>query len=359
MDVNTGNSPAYRKMHVIGPRQAIALDEVSTQQREAKAMRDYNPTVNAMVEAQTNIKDILENAPTEPSNPRKRKAGGRRKAGASTSLSLYNACMERLQALKSQFDSSYEPLLQLLMNHNVAKAPVADGAAAAPAPAAPAAPAAGGPPAAAAAALPAVAQIAMMGTPLRPATIPTPTGTATQYADLPESVGVLPKAYQERYKDLRGYMTKDPSVFKLAPKGQLVVKDTVIPGSSFNDLVRGLYVAARGKKPTPAGMTEFLEALNTVGVPSSLLSAISVRSQYAGIQAASRIDTPSTSAPSSEKKVKADDKKVQVQFLPTKVLTGKRSSSLPKFAVQQTGKGKGKGHTDCFPGKPVKCLRLY
>ena len=94
-------------------------------------------------------------------------------------------------------------------------------------------------------------------------------------------------------------MTKDPSVFKLAPKGQLVVKGTVVPDSSFNDLVRGLYVSARGKKPTAAGMTEFLEALNSVGVPSTLLSAMSVRSQYAGIQAASRMDKPSTSAPSS------------------------------------------------------------
>ena len=144
MDVNTGNSPAYRKMHVIGPRQAVALDEVSTQQREAKAMRDYNPTVNAMVEAQDNIKDILENATSEPSKSRKRKAGGRHKAGASTSLSLYNACFERLRALKTQFDSSYEPLLQLLMDHNVTQA-----APAAPAvPAAAVAPAARGPPAA-------------------------------------------------------------------------------------------------------------------------------------------------------------------------------------------------------------------
>ena len=238
-----------------------------------------------------------------------------------------------------------------MMEHNVAQTPVADGAAAAPAArAAPAAPAVvaapGGLPPAPAAALPAVAQVAMMGTPLRPATIPPPVGTPTQFMDIPESLGVLPKIYHERYKDLRGYMTKDPSVFKLAPKGQLVVKGTVVPDSSFNDLVRGLYVSARGKKPTAAGMTEFLEALNTVGVPSTLLSAMSVRSQYAGIQAASRMDKPSTSAPSSEKKkVKIDDQKVQVHFLPRKAQTGKGHT--------------GKAHTDCFPGTPVKCLRLY
>jgi hypothetical protein len=364
MEITQGKSPAYRKMHVVGPRQAIALDEISTQQRDAKAMRDYNPTVNAMVEAQSNIKDILEKATSDtPSKSRKRKAGGKPKVGASTSLSLYNACMERLHALKSQFDSSYEPLLQLMMEHNVAQTPVADGAVAPPAPAAPAAPAVvaapGGLPPAPAAALPAGAQIALMGTPLRPATIPSTVGTSTQYMDIPESLGSLPKIYHERYKDLRSYMTKDPYAFKLAPKGQVVFKGNVLPGSSFNDLVRGLYVTSRGgKKPTATGMTEFLEALNTVGVPNTLLSAMTARSQYAGIQAASRIDKPSTSAPSSEKKkVKEQiaDQKVQVHFLPPKVQTGKRSSSLPKTAVQQTGKGNTVG----FPGKPVKCLRLY
>jgi hypothetical protein len=217
-----------------------------------------------------------------------------------------------------------------------------------------------------------------MGTPLRPATIPPPTGTpSSQWTDLPESLGSLPKIYHERYKDLRGYMTKDPYAFKLAPKGQVVFKGNVVPGSSFNDLVRGLYVSARGKKPTPEGMTEFLEALSTVGVPSTLLSAVAVRSQYAGIQAASRMDKASTSAPSSEKKKVNEqiaDQKVQVHFLPPKVQTGKRSSSLPK----QSGSGKTsgcpntliskivagaeqarKGTTDSFPGKPVKCLRLY
>jgi hypothetical protein len=186
-----------------------------------------------------------------------------------------------------------------------------------------------------------------MGTPLRPATIPPPTGTpSSQWTDLPESLGSLPKIYHERYKDLHGYMTKDPYAFKLAPKGQLVFKGNIVPGSSFNDLVRGLYVSARGKKPTAEGMTEFLEALNTVGVPSTLLSSVAVRSQYAGIQAASRMDKPSTSAPSSEKKkAKIDDQKVQVHFLPRKAQTGKGHT--------------GKAHTDCFPGTPVKCLRLY
>jgi len=358
MEANTANPPAFRKMRVVGPRQAIALDEVKTQQRDAKAMRDYNPTINAMVEAQSNMKDILKDATSElPSKSRKRKAGGgRHKIGASTSMSLYNACIERLHALKSQFDSSYQPLLQLLMDNNVAQPAAAVAAIAAQAPPA-APPAAGAQPVANP--LPAVAQIAMAGTPLRPATIPPPNGgTQNQWMDIPDSLGSLPKVYQERYKELRSYMTKDPYLFKLAPKGQVVFKGEVVPDTSFNDLVRGLYVSARGRKPTPAGMSEFLQALNEVGVPSSLLSAVPIRSQYAGIQAASRLGKASTSSPSSEKPStsasstekkdddKVDDKKVQVKFLPPKAMRKGRS---------QTGHGK----TVCFPGRPVKCLRLY
>jgi hypothetical protein len=134
----------------------------------------------------------------------------------------------------------------------------------------------------------------------------------------------------------------------------VVFKGTVVPRSSPNDLVRGLYVSARGKKPTPEGMSEFLEAPSTVGVPSTLLSAVDVRSKYAGIQAASRIPKPSTSVPSSEKK-KIDEEKVQVHFLAPKVQAGKQSSSLPKYGALQTGKG----ISNSFIGKPVKCLRLY
>ena len=120
MDIGQDTSPAYRKMQVVGPRQAIALDDEKTQRKEAKALREYNPTVSAMVDVQSDMKEILDKAAPElPGKTRKRKLGGTgRKAGASASLALYNACLERLHALKSQFDSSYEPLLQLLMQNN-------------------------------------------------------------------------------------------------------------------------------------------------------------------------------------------------------------------------------------------------
>ena len=238
MDIGQDTSPAYRKMHVVGPRQAIALDDVKTQRKEAKALREYNPTVSAMVDVQSDMKEILDKAAPElPGKTRKRKLGGTgRKPGASASLALYNACLERLHALKSQFDSSYEPLLQLLMQSNAPPAAVAAAApvavpAAAPAPG-PAAPGPAAPAVVAAAPLPAGAQVALMGTPHRPPLVPTPLQTPVtpmQDVDITRSLGALPKTYHERFKDLHAYLVKDPSLIKLASKGQLAIRGTVIP----------------------------------------------------------------------------------------------------------------------------------
>jgi hypothetical protein len=111
--------------------------------------------------------------------------GGRRNVHASTSLSLYNPCAERFHALK---------FLTLRTTASVTraeqhwKAPAVRAVAAAPAAlAVVAASPAGAPPPAAADALPTVAQVAMLGTPFFPATVPPPVGTLTQYIDLPES----------------------------------------------------------------------------------------------------------------------------------------------------------------------------
>ena len=351
MDTGQDTTPAYRKMHVVGPRQAIALDDVKTQRKEAKALRDYNPTVSAMVDVQSDMKDILDKAATDAhTKPRKRKIGVTgRKVGASTSLALYNACLERLHALKSQFDSSYEPLLQLLTQNNApavapAAAPAAVAAAAPAPPAAAPAPPAGPAPAAP---LPAGAQVALMGTPLRPAAVPTPQQTPItpmQAVDITRSLAVLPKTYHERYTDLHRYLVKDPSLIKVASKGQLAIRGTVIPGSSFNDLVRALYVTPRSSKANTTGMSEFLEALSEVGVPKTLLSASAARTQYAGIRLANRDDQVSSSGYSSQKKKARDQSgngRVTAHFVPTK--------------TNQTGRGR----TDCFPGQPIKCLRLY
>ena len=130
MDIPLDRPAAVRKMKVLGPRQAVELQTIDTQRKQAKAMRDYNPTINAMAEAQAQMGSIIntaeQSAAAEPTvaGKRKRKTAPRPTMAASSSLALYNACLERLRALKSQFDHTYDPLLQLLVQ-NAAVAPVA------------------------------------------------------------------------------------------------------------------------------------------------------------------------------------------------------------------------------------------
>ena len=62
METQTDHKPSYRKMQVLGPRQAIALDDIATQRAEANALRDYNPVINAMAETKSEMRNILANA---------------------------------------------------------------------------------------------------------------------------------------------------------------------------------------------------------------------------------------------------------------------------------------------------------
>ena len=59
------------------------------------------------------------------------------------------------------------------------------------------------------------------------------------------SLGVLPKMYQERYGDLHQHRIKVPSLIQVANKGQLAILGTYTRGSSFNELVRALFVASQ------------------------------------------------------------------------------------------------------------------
>ena len=146
-----------------------------------------------------------------------------------------------------------------------------------------------------------------------------------QPVDMTRSLGVLPEMYHERFRDLHRYLVKDPSLIKVASKGQLAIRDIVIPGSSVSELVRALYVTPRSSKGTTIGMSEFLEALSEVGVPNSLFSSSAARTQYSGIRMANRDDQVSSSGYSSQKKKarnQSGNGKVQVHFLPAKSQTG-------------------------------------
>lgn len=120
-------------MQVVSARRAVALGDVKTHRKEAKALRDYNPRAGGMVDMHSDMKAILDKAtPDLHGKTRKREIACRgRKAAASASMTVCNARFERLRALKSQFDSPYEALLQPFMHRNAPPTAVAAAAIAA------------------------------------------------------------------------------------------------------------------------------------------------------------------------------------------------------------------------------------
>jgi hypothetical protein len=340
---------SYQKVVVLGPRQALAIRDIDEQHKQAKALRDYNPTLNAMADVQAEMRSVLNNAAQQQaqSTTKKRKRNG----NATAQLAHYNACLERLQALKSQFDTSYDPLLQLLMQNITAK-----GVAVAPK-ANPAAPAAAVPEAESAASSEAASEF---GTPPQASREPSPdrarvadealtppqsTAASTSAAaassarrsshgkstvELSQLLNVIPKKYREKAKQLYEYLERDPAVLHMSDNGRLVVNGSVVHGSSYIDAVRALYTRLLGGVETSTlGLGKLLDALNTLGVPPSLISSTAVRGQYM-------------------LRKKASSESVG--------LTGHTSRYEP-----QSGEGLVVNQlpSECFPGRPIKCLRLY
>ena len=69
----------------------------------------------------------------------------------------------------------------------------------------------------------------------------------------------------------------DPALIKLPSKNQKAIRGRVIQRSSFNDLVRPLFVTPRKGKVNTTGMSAFRQALSEVGVPSVLLRGSAAR----------------------------------------------------------------------------------
>jgi len=320
--------PAYRKMRVIGPRQAVALDDVVMQHTKANAMRDYNPTLNAMAQSQTEMHDILEHAPnaveSTQSLPKRKKRvrKGITQQGplysASSSVALHNACLERLRALKSQFDTSYEPLLQLLVANNTP--------AAAPAPPVVAPPVHAQPGVVAPANAPAPRTPAQGQAPTTPGTTPP---ERVHAIDVTRVLNTLPKVCRDKYAQLHEYIARYPNLVGITGNGRMVIRGVTVHGSTYSDVVRALYVTPRtlGVPATPVpGLYELVDVLTMIGAPRSLVSSTAARAQYAANLMQSRENLGDH---------------------PT------YSSSKPK---QQ---GRGRVDSPCFPGQPIKCMRMY
>jgi len=126
-------STPFINMKVTGPSSAA----MPAAQEQAMSMRTYmdnqDPTLSAMVATTAEMKNAIVRS-------RKRKS-------ATTALATFNLCMERLRALKSNFDHEHDGLMKVLSNFADAKATVEQPVQAPPQPAPVAMPAPPPPPA--------------------------------------------------------------------------------------------------------------------------------------------------------------------------------------------------------------------
>ena len=308
----------------------LAAKEIKAQHAYAQAARDYNPTLNAMADTQAEMCQVLDSytsIPATSNNGRSKavKLHNRIKGGidASASLAVYNACLGRLHALRSQFDSSYEPLLQLFMQ-NVVPAH-ADGAAVAPAAAAaaPAVPPLPPPPHVPPAQPPVL--FAQPGAPARG--VVQSTSASGRPVDLSRVLACLPKTHREKYRMLHDYIGKHPDVIGSTDRGRLTIHGNTVQDALFTDVVRALYANPRGTMSAiEPGLLELVGALREIGVPRTLISSSTARAQYA------------------------------LQGVPPHV----SSSSSTQTDVQRTSQaGTGNIGSCCFPMRARKRLRVY
>ena len=128
-----------------------------------------------------------------------------------------------------------------------------------------------------------------------------------------ETIDALPSQHRRKFAKLQeDYFSHNTGLVRVAPDGRLVIHNTAIPGSKFTDVIRALYVAPRGNVNSSTGVTglpQMLAALHEMNVPASLISSKVARAQY-------------------------------------------------MLSKKQQG-GSGHEKVPCFPGQPMKFLRLY
>jgi hypothetical protein len=144
----------------------------------------------------------------------------------------------------------------------------------------------------------------------------------------------LPRAHREKYTQVHDFIERNPGVIGSTAKGRLTIHGDTVEDASYRDVIRALYINPRGGMSVIApGLPEFVGALREIGVPRSLITSSTARAQYASMA------TPATQVPN---------------------VSSTRSCSLRRSSQYGTTQY-GKGHIEqpCFPGRPIKCLRIY
>ena len=306
-----GKVAPYRKMKVTGPRSAELVVPI-TPINAVQAMREYNPTVNAMVQANDEMSAALANAEAYRRDKRKKRAT------PSSSLAIYDLGLQRLRALKSQFEQAYDPLVQLLTQR-------------APPPMIP---------------------------PLAPDTMAGPSTSTSSDATLTRVLEVLPEQYRNKYTLLHGYMKAQPGAIRVTETGRPVIDGVEIPTASFTDAMRSLYVW-RKAEDLPRSTREIIKSLQAIGVPSTLLSSTAAKNAYHDLLAGESEGEEAYESPSDEPIVSTKPlaaPSTSGRIAPIRVALQKQLMP-PTMTVQGQG-GRGAPRI-VWPGKRPKVIRLY
>jgi hypothetical protein len=234
----------FRKMKVTGPRSAEVDDTT-------QPLLEITPTAKAIAQTEQQMATALNNAIKKAAMPKTRRVAKRRTVWPSTSLAVYNACLQRLHALKSNFEQSYNPLVQLLSRQ------ASPGAVA----------------------LPAAVHSPIVAAP--PLPVEADGGRETSAAQVFE---LLPAQYHSKYTMLNKYLKANPDTIRASSSGTAVINGVELTGSSYVDIMHSLYMWRKDADSMPRGASAAIGALQSIGVPSTLLSSSAARKLYQDAQ---------------------------------------------------------------------------
>ena len=214
----------FHKMKVTGPQCA----EFITQ--PLQAMRELNPTLNTMIQSTEQMNKVLCEAAKQPLKKRRKIA--------SSAVALHDAHLQRLKALKSDSDHTYDPLFQALAQQ-----------------------------------------------PATPSEAPPTPGEEEDESSLGSRAAMqrvmeaIPKQYRAKAATLGSYLKAHPNLIRFTSAGRPILQGTEMRNANIMDIVRSLYVWPKGNAH-PRGTKEVVEALYSIGVPSFVLSNAAVRAVY-------------------------------------------------------------------------------
>jgi hypothetical protein len=90
---------------------------------------------------------------------------------------------------------------------------------------------------------------------------------------------LLPPRNRNKALLLENFLKPHPSLIRISSTGRPITGGKEIHGANILDIVRSLYVWRKGQ-PLPRGATDVIQALQSVGVPSGLLSTSSALTEY-------------------------------------------------------------------------------